>query len=462
MNALLESIQVPMEQGRPIVDAATRELIGYAPIQTVEDLNDSIAEARRAQPAWAALGHSERRQILHAIANDLDLNAAELGDIVAREQGKPRAEKEVRGAAHFLRAAADTELTSAVIFDNGTTRSELHYVPLGVVGSIGPWNFPVMISVWHFAPALRMGNTVVVKPSSYTPLSVLALVEIANRHLPAGVLTAVSGDRNVGNALAAHSGVDKVIFTGSTETGRKIVESSANNLARLTLELGGNDAAIVLPDVNAKAVAERLFWAAFGNSGQICAALKRLYVHSSIYESVVQELAELANQISLGPGSDPATGLGPVQNQRQFEIVVDLVEDAREQGARIVAGGKPAPELGPLFYRPTIVADISDGSRLVDEEQFGPVLPVIRYEEIDEAVLRANATDQGLGASVWGDDTEQTLNVAHRLEAGTVWVNQHGGLNPLVPFGGTKSSGYGLEFGAEGLKAMAATKVITQ
>lgn len=462
MNALLELIQVPAAQGRPIVDAASREIIGYAPVHTQDNLNQAVANARAAQPAWAALGQVERRRILHAISDDLVAHAQELGEIIAREQGKPRADKEVLGAAHYLRAAADTELESKVIFDNGTTRSELHYVPLGVVGSIGPWNFPVMISVWHLAPALQMGNTVVLKPSSYTPLSVLGLVEIANRHLPEGVLTAISGDRHVGNALAAHTGIDKVIFTGSTETGRKIVESSANNLARLTLELGGNDAAIVLPDANPHAVAERLFWAAFGNSGQICAALKRLYVHTSIYDDVVAELARLASDISLGPGSDANTGLGPVQNQRQFEIVADLVADARAQGARIVAGGEAAPELGPLFYRPTIVADISDGARLVDEEQFGPVLPVIRYEDIEDAITRANATDQGLGASVWGEDAEQTMRVAHRLEAGTVWVNQHGGLNPLVPFGGTKSSGYGLEFGVEGLKAMAATKVITR
>ncbi|WP_027943389.1 aldehyde dehydrogenase family protein [Amycolatopsis taiwanensis] len=460
MNTLLSKVSVAEDRGRPVLDAATREVVGHAPVHTVDQLNTAIAAAAAAQPNWAALGHAERSRLLHAIADDIDAHAAELGEIITHEQGKAGGEGEAHGAAHWLRAAADTVLEPQVLHDDGTSRAELHHVPLGVVASIGPWNFPVMIAVWHVAPALRMGNTVVLKPSENTPLSVLALAEIFRRHLPEGVLTAVSGDREVGAALAAHPGVAKIVFTGSTATGRRIVESSASNLARLTLELGGNDAGIVLPGTDVDAIADKLFWAAFMNTGQVCAALKRLYVHESIYPDVVEALAERAEKAPMGPGRDKANRLGPVQNPAQFEIVSRLVEDARERGARIVTGGAAAAELGPLFYRPTIIADVDDGAAVVDEEQFGPVLPVLRYTDVDDAVRRANNTEQGLGASVWSADPDEAAAVAQRLEAGTVWINQHGGVDPAIPFGGTKASGYGLEFGVEGLKAMAATKVI--
>jgi acyl-CoA reductase-like NAD-dependent aldehyde dehydrogenase len=460
MNSLLSTVSAPDDHGRPILDAATREIVGRAPVHTVNDLNSAIAAAAAAQPSWAALGHAERSRLLHAIADDIDAHAEELGEIITREQGKAGGAGEAHGAAHWLRAAADTALEPQVLQDDGTSRAEMHYVPLGVVASIGPWNFPVMIAAWHVAPALRMGNTVVLKPSENTPLSVLAFVSIVRRHLPDGVLTAISGDREVGAALAAHPRIAKIVFTGSTATGRRIVASSAGNLARLTLELGGNDAAIVLPGTDVAAVAEKLFWAAFMNTGQVCAALKRLYVHESVYADVVAALAEHAEKAPIGPGSDKANRLGPVQNPAQFEIVSRLVEQARARGARIVTGGVPAGELGPLFYRPTVIADVEDGAAVVDEEQFGPVLPVIRYTEVDDAVRRANGTDQGLGASVWGPDPDEAAEVAQRLEAGTVWINQHGGVDPAIPFGGTKSSGYGLEFGVEGLKAMAATKII--
>jgi acyl-CoA reductase-like NAD-dependent aldehyde dehydrogenase len=465
-TSILDAIAVPEGQGRPIPDAATRETIGHAPVHGLDDLEAAIAAARAAQPAWNALGHAERSRILNAIADDLEENLEELARILTREQGKPldgpNARFEVGACAVWTRNAANTVLEPEVVFDAGGSRSEVHYDPLGVVGAIGPWNWPMMITVWQIAPSLRMGNTVVAKPSSFTPLSVLALAEIFNRHLPEGVLTVVSGNREVGAAIASHRGLDKVMFTGSTEAGRKIVASSAHNLARLTLELGGNDPGIVLPGTDAKAIAENLFWGCFINTGQTCAALKRLYVHESVYDDVVEALAELASALPMGPGLQEGNVLGPLQNQSQFDIVKDLVDDARSRGARIVAGGEPAPELGPLFYRATVVADIEDGARLVDEEQFGPAIPVIKYSDVDDAIHRANASDQGLGASVWSDDVDAAVAVARVLQAGTVWINQHGTLNPDVPFGGTKQSGYGQEFGVAGLKAVAAPKVITR
>ncbi|MGF2949046.1 aldehyde dehydrogenase family protein [Microbacterium alcoholitolerans] len=464
-TTILDAISASEEAGRPIPDAATRETIAYAPVHTVADLNQAVTTAQAAQPAWAALGHPERSRILHAIADELEANLEELAVLLSREQGKPldgpNARFEVGACALWTRSAADITLEPELIFDADGARAEMHHRPLGVVGAIGPWNWPMMITVWQIAPSLRMGNTVVVKPSEYTPLSVLALVEIFNRHLPAGVLTAISGGREVGAAIAAHTGIDKIMFTGSTATGRRIVESSAHNLARLTLELGGNDAGIVLPDTDVSPIAEKLFWGIFLNTGQTCAALKRLYVHDSVYEEVVATLAAMAEEMPMGPGLEAGNVLGPLQNQKQFDIVARLVDDARERGARIVTGGEAASELGPLFYRATVVADIDDDAALVDEEQFGPAIPVIRYSSVDDAISRANASEQGLGASVWGNDTEAARQVASRIQAGTVWINQHGTVNPHIPFGGVKASGYGHEFGAAGLKAVSAPQVIS-
>lgn len=463
-NTLLDAISATQEEGRPIPDAATGETMGYAPVHTTADLDAAVEAARAAQPAWAGLEHEERARLLRLAADEIEANAEDLARIIAREQGKPLngagARFEAGGCAVWVRSAADTAIEPEVLFEAEGTRSELHYVPLGVVAAIGPWNWPALIGIWQIAPSLRMGNAVVVKPSSYTPLSVLAVVELMNRHLPEGVLTVVSGNREVGARIASHPGIDKVMFTGSTETGREIVRSSADNLARLTLELGGNDPGIVLPGADARAIAEGLFWGIFINTGQTCAALKRLYVHDSVHDEVVAALAELAESIPMGPGTDEGSLLGPLTTPQQFEIVARLVDDARARGARIVTGGEPAEELGAQFYRATIVTDIEDGAALVDEEQFGPVIPVIRYSDLDDAIARANASEQGLGASVWGDPGE-ARRVAERIEAGTVWINQHGTLNPMVPFGGVKASGYGLEFGAHGLKAVAAPKVIT-
>ncbi|QDZ14656.1 aldehyde dehydrogenase family protein [Humibacter ginsenosidimutans] len=462
--ALLDRVQAPEGQGREIPDAATREVLGRAPVQTVADLDGAIARAKAAQPAWEALGHEKRSELMLKAADALDANAETLARILSREQGKPlngpNARFELGACSGWLRSAATTVLEPEVLVDDGETHAELHYRALGVVGAIGPWNWPLMIAIWQIGPSLRMGNTVVVKPSEYTPLSVLAMISVMNEALPADVLIGVSGDREVGARLASHPDIDKVMFTGSTATGRKIIESSAGNIARLTLELGGNDAGIVLPGSDPQAIAQDLFWGAFINTGQTCAALKRLYVHDSIYDAVVDSLAVIAQQTPMGNGLSEDNVLGPLQNKQQFDIVNRLVEDARANGARIVTGGAPATDLGELFYPITLVADATDGMAIVDEEQFGPALPIIRYSDVDDAVANANRLEAGLGGSVWGDPDE-ARRVASRIQSGTVWINSHGGLHPQVPFGGVKSSGYGLEFGVAGLKSVAATQVIS-
>ncbi|SKB52708.1 phenylacetaldehyde dehydrogenase [Arthrobacter sp. 49Tsu3.1M3] len=463
-DALLASITPVSGETRTIFDPATGQPVGEAPVHTVQDLEAAIAAAAAAQPAWAALGHDARSAALLKAADAVERSAEELARLLSREQGKPlngpNARFEVGACAAWLRVAAGTPLDPETVVDDGETRAELHYRPIGVVGAIGPWNWPMMITVWQLAPALRMGNAVVIKPSEYTPLSVLALVEVLNQELPEGLLTAVSGGRDVGEALAGHPAIGKIMFTGSTATGKAIIKSSADTVKRLTLELGGNDAGIVLPDADPKAIAEGLFWGAFINTGQTCAALKRLYVHDAIYDAVCEELATVGRAMPMGNGLDEANVLGPLQNRQQFDIVARLVEAARDSGARILLGGNPEADQPGNFYPTTLVADIANSNPLVAEEQFGPALPIIRYGTVDEAVAMANAVDVGLGASVWSSDPAEARKVAARLEAGTVWINKHGAVDPRIPFGGAKQSGYGLEFGVEGLKALGVPQVI--
>ena len=463
-DALLAAITPVSGETRTIFDPATGQPVGEAPVHTVQDLEAAIAAAAAAQPAWSALGHDARSAALLKAADAVERSAEELARLLSREQGKPlngpNARFEVGACAAWLRVAAGTPLDPETVVDDGETRAELHYRPIGVVGAIGPWNWPMMITVWQLAPALRMGNAVVIKPSEYTPLSVLALVEVLNQELPEGLLTAVSGGRDVGEALAGHPAIGKIMFTGSTATGKASIKSSADTGKRLTLDLGGNDAGIVLPDADPKAIAEGLFWGAFINTGQTCAALKRLYVHDAIYDAVCEELTNVAAAMPMGNGLDEANVLGPLQNRQQYDIVAALVDAARESGARILLGGNPENDQPGNFYPTTLVADIANSNPLVAEEQFGPALPIIRYGTVDEAVAMANALDVGLGASVWSADPAEARKVAARLEAGTVWINKHGAVDPRIPFGGAKQSGYGLEFGVEGLKALGVPQVI--
>jgi acyl-CoA reductase-like NAD-dependent aldehyde dehydrogenase len=307
-----------------------------------------------------------------------------------------------------------------------------------------------MIAVWHYAPALLAGNTVVAKPSEFTPVTTLRFVEIANEILPPGVLNVVTGDGTVGAAMAGHPGINKVVFTGSSKTGKSVMRAASGNLKRLTLELGGNDAGIVLPDVDPKAVAAKLFGVCFHNNGQTCQALKRLYVHEDIHDELVAEMAAIATGVKVGNGLDQDTDLGPLQNRKQLDVVKDLAADARTAGATFITGGKAVDGPG-YFYPPTIVTNISDGTRLVDEEQFGPIVPVIRYSDVEDAIRRANSNSAGLGGSIWSTDLARAAELAGRLEAGSVWVNAHADIQPNAPMGGMKQSGIGCEFGHWGL-----------
>jgi phenylacetaldehyde dehydrogenase len=448
-----------------IKDPASGEVIGRHTFGAQADVTAAVDKAAAAQPAWAALSDEERVGYLNRAADNIEAHAEELAYAIVREQGKTiagiGARYEIQGCVGWLRATAATPLPKEVLIDDGASYAELNYRPIGVVGAITPWNWPLIIATWQIAPSLRMGNTVVQKPSEYTTLCALALVEVLNEVLPDGVLTAVTGAGEVGDALVRDKRIGKVMFTGSVRTGMKVVQASAGNLSRLTLELGGNDAGIVLPDADPEKIAEGLFWGAFINNGQTCAALKRLYVPDGIYDQVIEALAAYTGNMPTGPGLDENSALGPLQNQMQWNVVNRLVEDAKARGARVVLGGDPDPSQPGYFYPKTLIADIDNDAPLVQEEQFGPALPIIRYTDLEQAIAWANGVDVGLGGSVWSADRDRAKEIAARLEAGTVWVNSHGGIHPMVPFGGAKHSGYGLEFGVEGLKSVSVPQVIS-
>lgn len=465
-SVLRQHFKLP-EDGRAIHDPATQTIVGWAPQPTAADVDTAVASASDAQTPWAARPDAERCHILLQAADAIEAQAEELAQLLSREQGKPlngpNARFELQACVGWLRATAGFELAPETLFDDDSGKAVMVYRPVGVVGAIGPWNWPMMIAMWQIAPSLRMGNAVVVKPSEYTPLSVLALAHVINSVIPAGLLQVVAGGREVGEAIATHAGIAKIMFTGSTNTGKAIVKAAADTLKLTTMELGGNDAGIVLDDVDPGAIAADLFWGAFINTGQTCACLKRLYVPDAIYDDICEKLTAFARSMPMGPGLDEDNVLGPLQNAQQLDIVKRLVEGAKDAGARVLMGGEqPDDTQTGYFYPTTLVADIDNDNPLVAEEQFGPALPIVRYHTLEQAIEWANALPVGLGSSVWSADTDRALAVAQQLEAGTTWINKHGQVDPRMPFGGVKQSGHGVEFGVEGLKQVAVPHVINQ
>lgn len=436
-----------------VVNPATWVVAGKAPRSDRAQLDAAVASAARAFPGWSTTSWDERAAVLGAIAQAIAAHADELAALITAEQGKPlsQARREVAGASGTLLAVSRMRLATRVISETAERKVYERHVPLGVVAAIGPWNFPLLLLVAKIAPALLAGNTVVVKPAPTTPLAVVRFGELLKDVVPAGVVNIVVDDNDLGDALSRHPDVAKVSFTGSTATGRKVMASAADTLKRLTLELGGNDPAIVLDDADPREIGRRLFEQAMTNSGQVCVAIKRLYVPRSLYDAVCDQLAAHAEAAVVGDGMDPASHYGPVQNERQYERVKDLIVDAMRDG-QVIAGGLPTGHGAGYFIAPTIVRGLPDDARLVQEEQFGPVLPVLAYDDLDEAIMQANSSVFGLGASVWSADTARAEAVAVRLQAGTVWINTHGELSPAIPFRGSKSSGMGTDFAEVGLE----------
>lgn len=436
-----------------VFNPARQEVIAKVPDALKAQLDGAVAAARNAFPGWSATPLSQRQKMLIAMAEAIDQNAEDFMRLLTREQGKPRtgAEWEIGGSAIWFREIAKQSLEDEIIEDTPQRRVVTRYTPVGVVGAIVPWNFPLLLAVWKIAPALLTGNCIIVKPSPFTPLCTLKFGELCRKVLPPGVFQVVCGGDGLGQWMTAHPGIDKISFTGHTDTGKHVMRSAADNLKRITLELGGNDPAIVLPDVDPKAIAPQLFWAAFQNNAQFCNSTKRLYVHEKIYDKVLAELVAYSAQIKVGDGAEADTQLGPIQNEPQYRKVLEYFQDCTKNAYRFAAGGVVDRNAKGWFIPVTLVDNPPESSRIVSEEPFGPILPVLKWKDEDDVIRRANDTRYGLGASVWGQDLAAVQRIGSKLHAGTVWLNEVHQYSPHQAFGGHKESGIGCENSAHGL-----------
>ncbi|HEX7872768.1 MAG TPA: aldehyde dehydrogenase family protein [Sphingobium sp.] len=443
-----------------VINPATGQAFAKAPRATAADLDAAVTAARRALPGWRALSIDDRRAKLVAMGKALADNADAFGALFTREQGRPLplATGEIKQAAYWLKATSKLELPVETTEDSDTRRIEIHHEPLGVVAAIVPWNFPVLLAIWKIAPALLAGNTMVVKPSPFTPLCSLKMGELFREMLPPGVLNFISGADELGPLMTAHPGFNKISFTGSTATGKKVMETAARDLKRVTLELGGNDAAIILPDVDVDAVAQQIFFGAFYNSAQVCIATKRLYIHEDIYDALRDKLHTIAQSMVVGDGAEQGSAFGPLQNEPQYRRVMGMMDEARASGLTLLQG-RNVPEQG-YFVPLTLVDNPPEDARVVQEEAFGPILPLLKYSDLDDVIARANDSDYGLAGAVWSKDVDAALAVAKRLETGTVWINQNLQNTPYTPFAGVKQSGVGVENGQPGLLEFTQPKAI--
>ncbi|MBB3957527.1 aldehyde dehydrogenase family protein [Novosphingobium sediminicola] len=444
----------------PVINPATGRAFATAPRADAGQLDAAVASAGRAFPGWAGLSYAERRAFIERFADGVEVRFEELARLMTMEQGKPlvQARGEVGGTIAGLRYFAAQDIGSHVIRDTPAERITEHRSPLGVVAAITPWNFPLILLVVKLAPALITGNVVIAKPAPTTPLTTLLLGEVAADILPPGVFQTLADANDLGAALTSHPGIAHVSFTGSTATGKKVLSSTVDTLKRFTLELGGNDAALVLDDADVAKVAPAIFGAAMVNAGQVCLAAKRVYAPRAMYDDLCDALGALARAAVVGEGLDQDSQIGPVQNSAQYAKLIDYLAEAREQG-KIVAGGAPLEREG-YFIAPTIVRDLPDDARLVREEQFGPVLPVLPYDDLGQAIAAVNASEYGLGGTIWTGNPERGELVAMLIDSGTVWVNRHLDLPFDVAFGGAKQSGLGRQQGIEGLLEFTQAKII--
>ncbi|WP_298440481.1 aldehyde dehydrogenase family protein [Gordonia sp. (in: high G+C Gram-positive bacteria)] len=444
----------------PVVDPGSGEHVASAPVASPAQLDLAVAAAGRAQPAWEALGYAERGRYLHAVADVLAEHHEALAQLTTLEQGKPitQARDDVSWSIDFTRYYADYRLDPEVLRDDEGGYVELRRRPVGVVGAITPWNFPLFQAVYKLAPALIVGNTMVLKPSPTTPLATMYFAELIKDVLPGGVFNVIGDGGDVGPLLTAHAGVNKISFTGSTVTGRYVMAACAPTLKRVTLELGGNDPAIVLEDADIEKTAEGLCTWAFANAGQVCVSIKRIYAPAAIYDDLIDAMVKRTAELTVGHGLDPASDVGPLQNKVQFEKAREALAIAAEHGT-VVTGGSALDRPG-YFIEPTLVRDIVEDNPLICEETFAPIRSVIAYDDLDDAIRRANNSEYGLGASVWATDIEQATEVAGRLDSGTTWINHHFQLTPDVPFGGVKQSGLGAEFGRTGVEEFTDVHVV--
>ncbi|KAI9375964.1 Aldehyde/histidinol dehydrogenase [Aspergillus egyptiacus] len=417
--------QTSTAETRHGINPATGEPNPEVPVSTQEDVDKAVAAAQEAFKSWSETPVAERKKAVLAFADGVEKYAQDFAKLLVQEQGKP---------------------------DSETRRIVVRHTPIGVSVGITPWNFPVHICMTKLIPAVLTGNVVIIKPSPYTPYCGLKLVELAQRYFPPGVVQALSGADNLGPMLTAHPGVDKISFTGSSATGKKVMESASKTLKRVTLELGGNDAAIVCKNVDVESVAAKVASMGFLNSGQICVAIKRIYVHADIYDRFLAAAAAYTKTIQMGAGTEDGVFMGPIQNSMQYEKAKSFFADIPSDQLALTNGGVCTDKPG-YFIRPTIIDRPAEDSRIATEEPFGPILPFMVWRDEQDVIARANNTRMGLGASVWSDDLDEAARIAGKLQAGNVWVNTHLEGDSRAPFSGHKESGIGTENGIYGLRA---------
>ncbi len=459
---LLNGELVSAENSFNVINPATEEIIAHCPDISPHQLQDTIEAAHFAFQTWRESSLTMRRDAIRKTIQTIDKNRDELAKLLSQEQGKPLAAAlgELDSSIERMRHLCELELPHDILQDDEDFRVEVCYKPYGVVAAICPWNFPVGIALSKIAMATLTGNVVMVKPSPFTPLTTLRIGELIQHHFAKGVVNIIGGSDQIGQLLTEHALVRKINFTGSVKTGQAIANVANHDFKRVTLELGGNDAAIVCDDVDVDNVAPELFWSAFANCGQICIATKRLYVHEKIYKNMIEKLKSIAESVVVGNGLDEKVTMGPLNNELQLNKVINLVEDAKNNGAEIICGGKRLATPG-YFYQPTIITHVNDNMRIVKEEQFGPVLPILSFNDDEDVIRRVNQTTMGLGGTVWSKNLERATQLAAKVESGIVWVNRTFAAHPLAPFGGVKMSGIGREGGHWSFLSMLETQTMS-
>ncbi|KIY02424.1 uncharacterized protein Z520_02563 [Fonsecaea multimorphosa CBS 102226] len=445
------------------IDPTSKQPNWDVPVATSDDIEDAVAAANKAFAEWKTTTWEYRTERIARFKEALEAYQEEMTDLLLKETGKPRnfGATEVQSCSKFMEWHINLKEPKGESYDLDDRTIVNKFVPLGVAAAICPWNFPLLLSLGKVLPAVQMGNAIIVKPSPFTPYTALKMVEIANQVFPPGLVQALGGDDKLGPALVDHPDIHKISFTGSIATGKKVMAAAAKTVKRVTLEMGGNDPAIVLPDADIAKVAPMVAMGAFFNTSQVCIASKRIYVHSSMYDEFLAALVNVAKSLKVGSSNEEGVMLGPIQNSMQYEKVKTFFKDTKDHGYKFALGSGDVPESKGFFINPTIIDNPPEDSLIVQEEPFGPIVPVQKYDDIEDVIKRANNSKAGLGATVFGKDPQKLQEVADKLEAGSVWVNSFPAAGPQAQFGGVKESGIGTEFGTLGILAYANVKAIT-